>query len=99
MYANQDGWQLNPHRQFAFLRKWGREVLLVVANFDGMPAHVAVNVPQHAFDFWKMSPMADVKAKDLLTDTVEQISFCADKPVVLDIPAFGGKMLKIRLSR
>ena len=34
MYANSGNPYFNPNRQYAFLRKWKNEVLLVVVNFD-----------------------------------------------------------------
>ncbi len=99
MYVNQDGWRMNPHRQFAFLRKYGKDVLLIVANFDGMPVHVSVNVPQHAFDYWQMDALGEVKAQELLTDTSVQLSFTPEKPTTVDVPAYDAVILKIRLPR
>lgn len=97
MYVNNDGWLMNPHRQYVFMRKFGNEVLLVLANFDSIPVHVSVNIPQHAFDFWGMKSYVEVKPKDLLTGKSEKIAFCPDKPVTTDISAYGGKILKIKL--
>ena len=50
----------NPHlqRQYAFLRKAGRETLLVVANFDESPVTASVVIPAHAFDFLKLRQRA-----------------------------------------
>ncbi len=97
MYVNQGGWQMNEHRQYAFLRKSDKEVVLVVVNFEDIPIRVSVNIPQHAFDFLKMPCMPKCEAKDLLTGKNEKISFTADKPTTLDLPARGGKMLRILL--
>lgn len=99
MYVNQDGWKMNPNRQFAFLRKYGKEVLLVVANFDAISVHVSINIPQHAFDCWAMPPLNEVKACELLTDTDVQLSFTSEKPTVVDIPAYNAVILKIRLPQ
>ena len=35
------------HRQYAFIRKAGSEVLLVVANFDELPVRIDVTIPDH----------------------------------------------------
>ena len=51
MYVNCGGWLMNEHRQYAFLRKYENEVLLIIANFESIPVRIGVNVPQHAFDF------------------------------------------------
>ena len=34
MYANINGWRFNEHKQYTFLRKYGRDLLLFVVNFD-----------------------------------------------------------------
>ena len=97
MYVNSDGWMMNPHRQYVFMRKCDDEILLIITNFDSIPVNVSVNIPQHAFDFWGMRQYHEIKSRDLLTGKSEKIAFCADKPVVTDVPAYGGKILKIKL--
>lgn len=95
MYVNQGGWLMDEHKQYAFLRKYGNEILLVVVNFSDMPVHVGVNVPQHAFDCLQMPSMADCEAKDLLDAKSCRISFMPTKAIALDLPANGGRILKI----
>lgn len=97
MYVNSDGWMMNPHRQYVFMRKCDDELLLIITNFDSIPVNISVNIPQHAFDFWGMRQYHEIKSRDLLTGKSEKIAFCADKPVVTDVPAYGGKILKIKL--
>ena len=86
---------MDEHKQYAFLRKYGNEILLVVVNFADMPMHVGVNVPQHAFDCLQMPSLADCEAKDLLGAKTERISFMPTKAIGLDLPANGGRILKI----
>ena len=97
MYVNSDGWMMNPHRQYVFMRKCDDELLLIITNFDSIPVNISVNIPQHAFDFWGMRQYPEIKSRDLLTGKSEKIAFCVDKPVVTDVPAYGGKILKIKL--
>ena len=89
MYANP---QLQ--RQYAFLRKKGRETLLVVANFEGHAVDAPVVVPQHAFDFLKLRQRAAVEALDLLTGTPVTLSLKADAPIALKVPAYSALVLK-----
>ena len=86
----------NPHlqRQYAFLRKKGRETLLVVANFEGHAVEAPVVVPQHAFDFLKLRQRAAVEALDLLTDSPVSLSLKADAPISLMVPAYSALVLK-----
>ena len=41
MYANVNGWRFNEHKQYTFLRKFERDLLLFVVNFD----HISQTLP------------------------------------------------------
>lgn len=97
MYANQGNWLMNEHRQFAFLRKHASEVLLILVNFDEMPMPVSVNVPRHAFEYLQMPESESVQTVDLLTGEKETISFTSEKPVAVELPGWGGKILKMTI--
>ena len=86
----------NPHlqRQYAFLRKKGRETLLVVANFDTAEAATTVTIPQHAFDYLKLRQHAAIEARDLLTDAPISLSLKADTPISLTVPSCSALVLK-----
>lgn len=98
MYVNMNGWQMNEHKQYAFLRKHEDEVLLIAVNFGDMNMRVAINIPEHAFQYLSMTEMENIKVKDLLTGKEEKINFTSRKPVGTDLPAHGGKILKIKLK-
>ena len=90
---------VNPQladRQFAFLRKAGTEVMLVVANFDDKAADVDVNIPSHAFDYLQL-PERSFSATDLLTGEKTTGALSASAPVHLMVPALGGVVLKLKL--
>ena len=95
-YVNQQNPNFNAHRQYAFLRRSGKEVLLIVANFDNQPAHVKVNIPQHVFETFSLKPTTKTRATELLTGEVVQTSFTPDRPSPVEVPALGGVILKIR---
>ena len=97
MYANQGNWLMNEHRQFAFLRKHANEVLLILVNFDEMPMPVSVNVPRHAFEYLQMPESETVQTVDLLTGEKGTISFTSEKPVAVELPGWGGKILKMTI--
>ena len=98
MYVNMNGWQMDEHKQYAFLRKYEDEVLLVAVNFGDMNMRVAINIPEHAFQYLSMPRMENIKVKDLLTGKEEKINFTSNKPVGTDLPANSGKILKIKLK-
>ena len=90
---------VNPQladRQFAFLRKSGTDVILVVANFDEQAADVDVNIPKHAFDFLQI-PERSFSAVDLLTGEKVKGSLSSAAPVRVSLPALGGAILKLKL--
>ena len=98
MYVNMNGWQMDEHKQYAFLRKYEDEVLLIAVNFGDMNMRVAINIPEHAFQYLSMPRMENIKVKDLLTGKEEKINFTSNKPVGTDLPANSGKILKIKLK-
>lgn len=98
MYANLNGWQMNEHKQYAFIRKCDDEALLIAVNFGDINMRVAINVPEHAFQYLSMPEMENIKVKDLISGKEEKINFTSSKPVGIDLPANSGKILKIKLK-
>ncbi len=86
----------NPHlqRQYAFLRKAGKEVLLVVSSFEAFDTDAAVTVPAHAFEFLKLRHRIAIEAKDLLTGQTFTLRLKPDVPMVLPVPAHSALVLK-----
>lgn len=91
MYVNQH----IADKQFAFLRKYGMEVLLIVVNFADEVVECDINIPQHAFDFLKLSE-GMVYTTDLLTYHPHQTTIHPGKPVTVQVPANGGRVYKWR---
>lgn len=97
MYANQGSWQMNEHKQYAFFRKYEKELLLIVCNFDEISSRISINIPEHAFDYLNIPQRGEFNARELLTGKNETLNFSPTKPVTVEIPAWGGKILKIKL--
>ena len=95
MYANLGGWRMNEHRQYAFLRKYEKELLLIVVNFDNTPANIGVNIPLHAFEYLHLPHLAHTQATDLLSGKAESVNLLPDKPVEVAVEGYGGKILKL----
>ena len=98
MYVNYDG-SMNQHRQYAFMRKAGKELIIVIANFDDKPARSWVNVPAHAFNCMDIPVSPEPRdCKDLLTGKKEQQKvLMPDTSFYVELPANGGKVLKFKL--
>ena len=97
MYANVNGWRFNEHKQYTFLRKFERDLLLFVVNFDHISADLAINIPSHAFDFLQIPQIDQHKATELLSGKEESISLLPYKATNVSVEGYGGKILKIKL--
>ncbi len=95
MYANPHTDGFNPHRQYAFLRKYENELLLIVANFDECDTQVAINIPIHAFDYFKLPEFNAVEATELLTGNTIQLTLSPISPTRLTVPGYSGVIMKV----
>lgn len=96
MYVNPVSPAFNAHKQYAFLRSYRDDLLLIVANFDDKPALSNIVIPRHAFDYMELQTMDCCTYTDLLSDNTIQGSLNPDSPVIVNLPASGGVILKIR---
>ena len=83
-------------RQYAFLRKAGKELLLVVANFDDEAATMNLTVPAHAFDYLDIKEK-NATATDLLTGKKAKLPLKRDAAFAVSLPARGGVVYKLKL--
>ena len=97
MYVNPQTWKFNPRHEYAFLRKFEDEVLLVVANFGPDRVNTSVNIPAHAFDFLGL-PEKEVRAIDLLTGQEMDIELKKDGAVDMDLRPYTGRIYKFSIK-
>lgn len=83
------------HRQYAFLRKAGSEVLLIVANFDELPIVMNVTLPGHAFDFLKIKEKNAI-ATELISGTKIKLDLKRDESVPVELSPLGAVVLKFK---
>lgn len=96
-YANLGGSEFNEHKQYAFLRKYKEELLLIVVNFDGNDATAAVNIPLHAFEYLNIPQKDSYKVVELLTNNAQQVVMSPSQAVKLNLKAYSGQILKFTL--
>ena len=73
MYVNQDNPMFDAHRQYAFLRKQGKELLIIAVNFADYDVSAGIWIPQHAFEVLEI-PQGERLFTDLLSkDTSVQL--------------------------
>ena len=83
------------HSQYAFLRKAGTEVLLVVANFEGQAVTTDVTIPAHAFDYLGIKEK-NATATDLMTGETMKLKLLRDAAVSLTVPANNAVVMKFK---
>ena len=84
------------YRQYAFLRKAGKELLLVVTNFEDHDVSVDVNIPAHAFDYLKITKKQKATFVDLLSGQTLTTALLPDGTVHVDIPTRHAVVLKLQ---
>lgn len=98
MYCNYDNKEFDSTKQFAFLRSYKKELILIVTNFSDKATEISVNIPVEAFVYINLAPGKIKKATDLLSK--KEIPF--PKSWVgymnLKLEAHSGKIIKFSLS-
>ena len=93
-YAQGEGF--NKHEQYAFIRHWEDETLLVIINFHDREQHMRVRIPNDAFVYLGIDESKSSKATDLLRGEKWSIPFNTSDAIELTLPAWRGVILKIQ---
>ena len=93
-YANMTNKCFNPSRQYAFMRKYLNDVVLVVVNFDMSAQTVRVKIPVEAFVYLSIGDNQPATLTDLFTGETSISTLTEVCPFKVVIPAFSGKVLK-----
>ena len=91
MYVNR-----HLERQYSFLRKAGKDLLLVAVNFEDQEVEVNIALPAHAFDYLKMEETVTM-ATDLLTKEKQSMMLRRDGTVRMMIGSRGARVWKLKV--
>ena len=94
MYANPHSASFNPDRQYAFLRRSGRQLLVVVVNFDSLDRNITLNIPEHAFEYLNLPDGKDIEGEDILTGASVAVRLSSQEPLSIIVPKNGAAILK-----
>jgi len=94
MYANPRSEDFDADRHYVFLRKYDKEVLLVVVNFSGDSSYCRIRIPKHAFDYLRLTE-GEFKATDLFTGDVTSFYLMPDAMVPMSVGQYAGRVYKI----
>ena len=92
MYANYHS--MNCDKVYTYYRHYGKEHLLIIANFGDQDENINLHTPQHALDIMHLRP-GTYHARDLLTSCEMNLTIDPDIPDNLTIG--GHKALIIKL--
>jgi hypothetical protein len=98
MYVNMDNPYFDFSRQFAFLRKADRELLLIVVNFDAESKHIRLRIPEHAFEYLRIKPQKQWLGRDLLSGEELPFELNTQDPLPMMLPAQYGRIWKYRIG-
>ena len=93
-YAQGEGF--NKHEQYAFIRHWEDETLLVIINFHDREQHMRVRIPNDSFGYLGIDEIKSCQATDLLRGEKWSIPFNTSDAIELTLPAWRGVILKIQ---
>lgn len=95
-YCNYDNPQFDIHRQFAFLRSFGREVALVVANFDADEKQLKVNVPVQAWEYVGIKGNRKRHFQNMLTGEWWFEEHDLTQPMSIKTPGYGAVVIRLQ---
>jgi glycosidase len=95
MYANYDNPGFDSTKNFAFIRKYEEEIIIITVSFSSQESHVSLNIPKHAFDYLEIPDGKIWKALNLLTDNSADMMLASDQHVDFDLPAYSGSIIKL----
>ncbi|MCQ2222522.1 MAG: alpha-amylase family protein [Bacteroidaceae bacterium] len=93
-YVNPRSEIFNPATQYAFIRRSGNEILLIIANFDKYDAQIGVKIPEHLFEYFNIEKEDRLKATSLLSGDDFVVPFNDQDPINMLVPGCSGRILK-----
>ena len=99
MYVNGTNPYFNVHHQYAFLRKYEDEVVLVVANFDSAEQKVRVVIPTDAFRALGFQENQAAWETDLITGKKTIGTLTDAWPYQVIIPGYSARIIKFTYSK
>ncbi len=94
MYANMNNPNFNTAQQYAFLRKYEHETILVVVNFADYEQSVDIIIPPEAFEALEIEDNKAAKKKDILTSDENVGTLTSAFPYQVVLPPYSGKLIK-----
>lgn len=98
MYVNFRNPDFSPHSNYAYLRRYKDEVILIAVNFSDTPRELKINLPELALGLYGIVP-GERTATDLLSGRKTRVVVSADTPFFTPVAAWGAVMWKFSASK
>lgn len=93
MYVNYESAGFDTHRQFAYLRHFENETVLIAVNFGNTEADMRINIPRHAFDCLGLKEH-ECSATELLTKRKARKVVSSELPFTTKVAPHGAVIWK-----
>jgi len=94
-YLNLRNENYNPHRQFAWFRHAGKDLILIVVNFNANQVDIALQLNSEVLKYLGVDENTEFHANDLIDDYAISGTFAESMKISLNIPGYNGRVLKI----
>ena len=95
MYVNFDNMEFNSTKKYAFLRGDGKDIFLVVINFNDKDSAVKVNIPEDAYAFLEIDRNKIKKATPMLNSKKPVVTCSSTDLFEVEIEANSGEIFKL----
>lgn len=99
MYLNYQNPQFNPEKQYAYIRQYNNEMLLIVVNFDDKDIDTGIFISEQAFDFLNFDPASTGIGIDLLSGEKIKSGLKKNCNLSLRLNAYSGRIIKYQKKK
>ncbi len=97
-YANFNNPKFNTNKQYAYLRKKGNSLLLIVSNFEDFDVDLGINIPYHAFEYLNIENWKEYSFTELLSEKSGVTRLSSDQQFEITVPKNEGVIIKIDID-
>lgn len=98
MYANYENAAFDSTRQYAFLRSYKKEFLLVVSNFSDTKVDISVAIPDTAFTFMNIDYQKVKKATELFSKKDFKLISGWNESISVSLDKYSAKIIKFSIA-
>ena len=97
-HANLNNPQFDPFYNYAFVRKYENELILVIVNFSDKMSCLDVNLPENLFSHFQIDNGKSFSGRDLLKDEIGEHKLSSSEPFKISVEKRGVKVIKLLLQ-